>query len=97
MTERYRTVLHAYVLMENHYHLLLETPEANLSAAAQWLNVSYSQWFRRREAWTIRQPVLPSNESRWGDSKIPISRTPSFGPKSNCGLRDVTLRKAKCK
>jgi putative transposase len=40
MTERYRTVLHAYVLMENHYHLLLETPEANLSGAAQWLNVS---------------------------------------------------------
>lgn len=40
MTQRYRTVLHAYVLMENHYHLLLETPQANLSAAAQWLNVS---------------------------------------------------------
>jgi hypothetical protein len=39
MAGRYRTVLHAYVLMGNHYQLLLEMPEANLSAA-QWFNVS---------------------------------------------------------
>jgi len=46
--ERFRTRLHAYVLMENHYHLLLETCEANLSRAMQWLNTSYSVWFNRR-------------------------------------------------
>jgi len=40
--------LHAYVLMENHFHLLVETPEANLSRGMQWLNVSYSVWFNRR-------------------------------------------------
>jgi len=34
--------------MENHFHLLIETPEANLSRAMQWLNVSYSVWFNRR-------------------------------------------------
>ena len=34
--------LHAYVLMDNHYHLLVQTPLANLSAAMQWLGVSYS-------------------------------------------------------
>jgi REP element-mobilizing transposase RayT len=28
--------VHPYVLMDNHYHLLLETPEANLSRAMQW-------------------------------------------------------------
>jgi putative transposase len=33
--ERFRTRLHAYVLMDNHYHLLLETDEANLSRAMQ--------------------------------------------------------------
>jgi REP element-mobilizing transposase RayT len=38
--ERYRLLLHAYVLMENHYHLLMETLEANLSRAMQWVNVS---------------------------------------------------------
>jgi len=29
--------LHAYVLMTNHYHLIVQTPEANLSAAIQWI------------------------------------------------------------
>ena len=40
--------VHAYVLMSNHYHLLVETPRANLSAAMQWVNVIYSVWFNRR-------------------------------------------------
>ena len=48
MVERYGVQLHAYVLMDNHYHLLLQTPEANLSRAVQWLNVSYGVWFNRR-------------------------------------------------
>ena len=29
--------IHAYVLMGNHYHLLVETPESNLTAGMQWL------------------------------------------------------------
>jgi REP element-mobilizing transposase RayT len=29
--------VHAYVLMSNHYHLLLETPEANLASGMKWL------------------------------------------------------------
>ena len=47
-SERFRLRLHAYVLMDNHYHLLLETHEANLSRAMQWLNVSFTVWFNRR-------------------------------------------------
>ena len=47
MVGRYRVSLHAYVLMDNHYHLLIQTPQANGSAAMQWLNVSYSVWFNR--------------------------------------------------
>lgn len=46
--ERYGVKVHAYVLMDNHFHLLLETPFANLSAAMQWVNVSYSVWFNLR-------------------------------------------------
>ena len=46
--ERYRVRIHAYVLMTNHYHLIMETPGANLSRAMQWLNVSYGVWFNRR-------------------------------------------------
>ena len=45
MSERYGVEVHAYVLMKNHYHLLLRTPSANLSACMQWLNVSYSAWY----------------------------------------------------
>jgi REP element-mobilizing transposase RayT len=48
LAERFGLRVHAYVLMDNHYHLLVETREANLSRAMQWLNVSYSVWFNRR-------------------------------------------------
>jgi len=48
LTERFGTRVHAYVLMDNHFHLLVETPEANLSRAMQWLGVTYSVWFNRR-------------------------------------------------
>ena len=36
--------LHAYVLMGNHYHLLLETPNANLSKIMHYLNSSYTTY-----------------------------------------------------
>jgi len=42
--------LHAYVLMDNHYHLLLETPEPNLSAGMRQLNGLYAQGFNRRHS-----------------------------------------------
>ncbi|MBI4515138.1 MAG: transposase [Deltaproteobacteria bacterium] len=45
---RFGLVLHAYVLMRNHYHLLLETPEANLARAMRQLNGVYTQDFNRR-------------------------------------------------
>ena len=40
--ERFGIVVHAYCLMPNHYHLLLQTPRANLSDAAGWLQATYS-------------------------------------------------------
>jgi len=46
--ERFGARVHAYVLMDNHYHLLLETPEGNLSRAMHWLNAGYCVWFNRR-------------------------------------------------
>ncbi len=42
---RYRLILHPFVLMRN--HLLLETPEANLSRALRQLNGVYTQDFNR--------------------------------------------------
>lgn len=51
-TERYGVEVHAYVLMPNHYHLLLRTPEANCSRAMQWINQSYATWWNRRHGRT---------------------------------------------
>jgi REP element-mobilizing transposase RayT len=45
---RYGWICHAYCLMSNHYHLLIETPDANLSRGMQFLNGVYTQWFNRR-------------------------------------------------
>jgi len=39
---------HAYCLMTNHYHLVLETPVANLSSGMRELNGNYTQLFNRR-------------------------------------------------
>ncbi len=40
--------VHAYVLMENHYHLLLQTPESNLVEGMKWLQGTYTQRFNNR-------------------------------------------------
>ena len=48
MVDRFHLEVHAYVLMGNHYHLLVRTRQANLSQAVQWLGVSYAVWFNRR-------------------------------------------------
>ncbi len=38
---RYKTVIHVYCLMDNHYHLLLSTPEGNLSCIMRHINGGY--------------------------------------------------------
>ncbi|MCK4505553.1 MAG: transposase [Candidatus Aegiribacteria sp.] len=42
---RYNWLCHAYCLMSNHYHLLLETSDGNLSAGMKLLNSAYAQYF----------------------------------------------------
>ncbi len=48
MVERFQIEVHGYVLMPNHFHLLVRTRQANLSRAVQWLGVSYSVWFNKK-------------------------------------------------
>jgi len=45
---KYRLSVHTYCLMSNHYHILVETHEPNLSAAMQWLNISYAGWYNKK-------------------------------------------------
>ena len=48
LPERFGVRVHGWVMMDNHYHLLVETREENLSRVGQWVNVAYSVWFNRR-------------------------------------------------
>lgn len=45
---RYNWLCHAYCLMENHYHVVIETPEGNLSIGMRQLNGIYTQRFNKR-------------------------------------------------
>src|SRR3954452_11851675 len=55
LVSRFRIVVHAFCLMDDHFHLLVETPEANLSKAIRQLNGVFTQTFNWRQA-------------RWGTS-----------------------------
>jgi REP element-mobilizing transposase RayT len=46
--QRFSIIFHTYCLMSNHFHLLVETQEPNLSMAMQWINVSYATYFNRK-------------------------------------------------
>ena len=48
VVKKYNWVCHAYCLMDNHYHLLIETPDGNLSLGMRQLNGMYTQGFNRR-------------------------------------------------
>jgi REP element-mobilizing transposase RayT len=44
---RFNCVIHAYCLMGNHYHLLIETPNSNLSRIMRHINGVYTQRYNR--------------------------------------------------
>ena len=48
MSERFEIDVFAYVLMGNHYHLLLKTNRANISKSMQWLGLTYTRRFNLR-------------------------------------------------
>ena len=48
VVDRFHVLVHAYVLMDNHYHALAETLEANLARVMRQLDGDYAQHFNRR-------------------------------------------------
>lgn len=48
VVKRFNWALYAYCLMSNHYHLLIETPDGNLSRGMRQLNGVYTQQFNRK-------------------------------------------------
>jgi putative transposase len=50
--DRFGVIVHSFCHMPNHYHLLVETPAANLSASIHHLNSNYAQTFNKRHRLT---------------------------------------------
>ncbi len=48
VVSQFRWQCHAYCLMTNHYHCMIETPEGNLAKGMRQLNGVYTQWSNRR-------------------------------------------------
>lgn len=44
----HNVILHTYALMDNHYHLLIETQKENLSVFMRIVNANYAQYFNRK-------------------------------------------------
>jgi REP element-mobilizing transposase RayT len=45
-------ICHAYCEMTTHYHLLIQTPKANLDKGMHRLNSAYAHWFNKRHGQT---------------------------------------------
>lgn len=48
VNQKHHWICHGYCLMDNHYHLVIETPEGNLSKGMRQLNGVYTQTFNQR-------------------------------------------------
>ena len=68
--------VHAWCLMRNHFHLVVETPRANLVAGMKWLLGTYTMRFNRRHRlcghlFSGRYKALPVDDSGTGDFGFP--------------------------
>ncbi len=48
LPQRYHAIIHGYVLMGNHYHLLIETPKGNITRVMHFLNATYTGYFNKK-------------------------------------------------
>lgn len=46
--QKYKSICHTYCLMDNHYHLILQTPKANLTKIMHYLNASYAIYYNNK-------------------------------------------------
>lgn len=82
MSERFRVEVHAWCLMDNHYHLMVRTPEGNLGRAMRHLNGVYTQHFNRwhgRDGALFRgryKAVLVEAEAYWTHLSRYVHRNP---------------------
>lgn len=81
-TERYGAVVHAYCLMSNHYHLLLETPVGNLSQIMRHINGAYTTYFniKRKRAGHLFQGRYKAILVEFDEYALELSRYIHLNP-----------------
>jgi len=99
LPERFGVEIHAFVLMANHYHLLLRTPKPNLSEAIRWLNVSHSVWhnWRHRQTGHVFQGRFKAQLIEDEPGVIEVARYIHLNPVRNraLGLDKSALQRQK--
>jgi REP element-mobilizing transposase RayT len=94
---RFAVEVHAFVLMDNHYHALLRTREANLSHAVRWAHVSYSRWFnwRHRQSGHVFQGRFHAVILEGPDKVAEVARYVHLNPVrvANLGLDKAAVRR----
>ncbi|MDO8048376.1 transposase [Janthinobacterium sp. SUN211] len=90
--QRHHFIVHDFCQMSNHYHLLIETAEANLSQGMRQLNGVYSQHFNRlhRLVGHLFQRTRQGYFS--AERKLSTGADPQYCPQSHPGAHGVLAR-----
>ncbi len=88
LSERFNVEVFAYVLMNNHYHLLLKTVDANLSKAMQWFGTTY---LLRATYYIYRNPLRAKIVKRLADYPWSSHRFYSYKKKPPTWLNTQTI------
>jgi putative transposase len=88
---RYGWICHAYCLMANHYHLLVETPKPNLSLGMRQLNGTYTQAFNRRHR-RVGHLFQRRFKAILVEKELPVGALPLHCAEPDAGQRECTDR-----
>ena len=93
VNDKYNLLCHAYCLMNNHYHLVIETPDGNLSKGMKQINGVYTQTYNKRHNRVGHifqgryKAILIQKESHL----LEVSRYVVLNPKEQMGVRSCFL------
>jgi REP element-mobilizing transposase RayT len=97
--ESHHVRLYAYVLMPNHYHLLVETPRANLSSFMQQMNTSYTMYYnvKRQRVGHVFSGRYKAKVVAGDDYLLKLTRYIHLNPVKVAGLKmRGTAEKLRC-
>jgi hypothetical protein len=78
---RFNRLCHTYCLMDKHYHLMIETPDGNLSQSMRQLNGVYIQLFNQRRCLFLREEQMILGEGE--ELLIAVPTSPAWYPEQH--------------